>query len=196
MTNTYTHREAWLEAFANCLRPWFNDQDYALPVKIRYSCGFPSRGGLKGTRRTVSGQCWYPDASADGYTEIFISPITANAQAVADILGHELIHAATGPGVGHKGVFKVLATDLGLVGKMTSTVGGPEYIALVAPFLADLGPYPHGELDAKSGPPKQPTRLVKVQCPLCEYSVRITRKWLDEPGAPFCPAHGEQMEES
>ena len=116
---------------------------------------------------------------------------------MADILGHELIHAAVGPKVGHKGIFRTLATDLGLIGKMTATVGGEKYIALVAPFLEQLGPYPHGELDAKAGPVKpQTTRLIKVQCPMCEYTARITRKWLDDPGAPFCPTHSEQMEES
>jgi hypothetical protein len=49
------------------------------------------------------------------------------------------------------------------------------------------------------GPKKQATRQLKVACPNLHgdkpYIVRMTRKWLDELGAPFCPC-GTQMEES
>lgn len=40
---------------------------------------------------------------------------------------------------------------------------------------------------------KQSTRLLKCSCQNegCGYTVRITRKWLDELGAPHCPMHGE-----
>lgn len=36
---------------------------------------------------------------------------------------------------------------------------------------------------------KQTTRLLKCQCDICGYTVRVTRKWLDI-GAPHCPDHG------
>lgn len=46
-------------------------------------------------------------------------------------------------------------------------------------------------------PPKQSTRLLKAICgdagsdgEHCGYTVRITRKWVEELGAPHCPVHG------
>lgn len=44
--------------------------------------------------------------------------------------------------------------------------------------------------------PKQSTRMLKAICQsetdgeACGYTVRITRKWVDELGAPCCPVHG------
>lgn len=46
-------------------------------------------------------------------------------------------------------------------------------------------------------PPKQTTRLLKAACAhqdegedACGYTVRVTRKWVDQLGAPHCPVHG------
>ena len=40
--------------------------------------------------------------------------------------------------------------------------------------------------------PKQTTRQFKAQCETCGYTIRISRKWLAEVGAPDCPAgHGK-----
>ena len=45
-------------------------------------------------------------------------------------------------------------------------------------------------------PPKQNTRLLKAICrgendgEPCGYTVRVTRKWVDQLGAPCCPVHG------
>jgi hypothetical protein len=51
---------------------------------------------------------------------------------------------------------------------------------------------PHAALGfgASSAPPKQKARLLKAECGDCGYTVRVTRKWVDEAGAPHCPAHG------
>ena len=38
------------------------------------------------------------------------------------------------------------------------------------------------------------TRMVKCQCGDCAYTVRTTRKWLDELGPPLCPCNSEPME--
>jgi hypothetical protein len=64
----------------------------------------------------------------------------------------------------------------------------------VAPILEAGGPYPHAEL-SKTATKKQGTRLLKLQCPICPYTVRITRKWLDSVGPPACPEHGDDMKE-
>lgn len=56
------------------------------------------------------------------------------------------------------------------------------------------GPYPHAQLDPSctDGKKKQGTRMIKVVCPSCGYTVRTTAKWL-EVGLPTCPC-GEDME--
>jgi hypothetical protein len=41
----------------------------------------------------------------------------------------------------------------------------------------------------RSGPGKQGTRMIKLTAAACcGYTVRTTRKWLDEQGEPLCPA--------
>lgn len=35
----------------------------------------------------------------------------------------------------------------------------------------------------------QTTRLIKYQCRACGCIIRITRKWIDEVGAPLCAKH-------
>jgi hypothetical protein len=31
---------------------------------------------------------------------------------------------------------------------------------------------------------------LKAECGDCGYTVRVTRKWVDDVGVPHCPAHG------
>jgi hypothetical protein len=194
MKNTHTHREAWLHDVARNLDGWFRDAGFPLPVDLRITCGFPSSRALNGIRNQTIGQCWHGVSSADGSVEIMVSPVLAEPMRVADILAHELIHAACGPGVGHKGPFRKLALAIGLEGKMTATIGGEAFKQLLRPILDAVGPYPHAELNARKraeGPGKQGTRLLKAVCGHCGYTVRITRKWVDEVGAPICPEHGQ-----
>lgn len=192
----HPNREAWLMAFTILFRPRFQELGSPLPDKLRVSCSFPSRGGIKQSgKATTIGQCWYPDHSADGTTEVFVSPTIADPVNVAEILVHELVHAALGPGHGHGKVFKRLALAVGLEGKMTATYAGSRLRTDLAPMLRALGPYPHASLDATAAEKKQTTRLIKVTCSYCDYSVRVTRKWLDEAGGPLCPVHMDPMEE-
>jgi hypothetical protein len=94
----------------------------------------------------------------------------------------------------YKGPFAKLARAIGLEGKMTATTEGDTFKQAVTPILEAVGPYPHAELSKKARG-KQGTRLLKLQCPTCPYTVRITRKWLDKVGPPACPSHGDKMEE-
>jgi hypothetical protein len=85
-----------------------------------------------------------------------------------------------------------MAKALGLEGKMTATTEGEAFKRLVAPILEAVGPYPHAELHAMTnGRKKQVARLIKCECAECGYVARVARQWLDEQGAPHCPAHGE-----
>ncbi len=189
--NSFKHREAWLHAVADRLRPIFAAHGAIIPEKIRLTCGFPSVGAFAAKHQRL-GECWPGAASKDGHIEIMISLVLEDAMRVAGVLAHELVHA-TGLH-GHGRPFAKLANAIGLEGRMTATTEGDAFKQAVAPILEIVGPYPHAEL-SKSQRKKQGTRLLKLQCPACPYTVRITRKWLDEVGAPACPTHGDSMEE-
>jgi hypothetical protein len=132
---------------------------------------------------------------------------------VLDVLIHELIHVADDNEHGHKGPFAEWATRLGLQGRMTATTASVTLAAEMVTLAATLGEYPHAELTplpdapvtvpatpdapavprrrATSGPAKQTTRMLKVQCtaPDCAcggYVVRTTARWLAI-GTPMCP---------
>lgn len=185
-------REAWLRDCAEGLRPLFAQNGAEIPL-YRISCSLPSRGAFA-VRKRVIGQCHADENSADGRFEIMISHTVADDMEVAGVVAHELIHAAVGLAVGHKGPFKRLAHAIGLKGPMTSTEPGPDFIRFARPLLDRLGQYPHAKLsEGASGRKKQGTRLIKVACGRCGYTARTTAKWLDAVGAPHCPLHG-QME--
>ena len=188
MLNKHTTREAWLNALALELAPAFALHDAPLPKKIRIAIGFPS-GGARGKG---IGECWDSTASADGAFEILIRPDRHDPLDVAQILAHELCHAAAGIKAGHGKGFKRVATAIGLEGKMKHTTAGPKFLALVKMPLHNVGKLPHAKLDTSAAlttrPKKQTTRLLKCSCETCGYTVRVARKWIDEAGAPFCPS--------
>ncbi|MDB5407673.1 MAG: transcription elongation protein SprT [Rhodospirillales bacterium] len=72
---------------------------------------------------------------------------------------------------------------------MTATTAGEAFKQSIAPILAAIGALPHAALGfgASSAPPKQKARLLKAEC---GYTVHVTRKWVDEAGAPHRPHHG------
>ena len=187
-------REQWLRDFVEY---GFADKFAAigapLPENINVSCGFPSSRGLSANRRTL-GQIFDPSCSADGTTEIFISPTLDCPERVAATLCHELVHAAVGVKQGHGPEFRKVALAMGLQGKMTATVAGPGFQEMFDHFsrskgiMSVVGEYPHSKLDATQRK-KQRTRMVKCQCH-CGYTVRTTRTWIAV-GVPHCPLHGE-----
>lgn len=184
-------REAWLAKASAKLERRIKSAGYAMPEKVRYTCGFPSKGGLARKKQTI-GQCWDKGCSKDDTFEISVSPTQADSSRVLDILLHEMIHAAVGLKCGHKGDFKKCATACGLAGKMTATGAGPELAADLAKLAEQLGPYPHAKLEGRlnSGPKKQGTRMLKMECEDCGYVARTTKKWV-ETGLPTCYCGGD-----
>jgi len=186
-------REQWLNAMADELRPMFVAQGKPLPNALRISIGFPSKKALS-ARNRVLGQCWTQAASADGVHQIFISPLIGDGTRAADVLVHELAHAALPAGVGHKKPFALLAAALGLAGKPTATIASPELTQCLNRLIEKIGPYPHAALNPAVDEKKQSTRLIKVECSSCGYTCRVTRKWIEASGAPICPTDNEAME--
>jgi hypothetical protein len=185
------YREGWLMAFKDAIQSDFARLGYPLPERLRMTCGWPSARAF-GLQRRI-GECWAPTASADGTTEIIISPSLDDPIEVAAVGVHELIHAAVGTGCGHEGAFKRLAVQMGLQGPMRATHAGPALRERLNALVQALGPYPHAKLDAQ-GRKKDGTRLLKCECITCGYTVRITRRWIGV-GLPVCPC-GTRMAQS
>lgn len=191
MNNKFEIREAWLEAAVNKMMPHFKNAGYDVPP-IRVSCGWPSSGGLGKKKRTL-GQCWAPEASTDGKSQIFISPYLENTGEITalGVLVHEVVHAVVGIKESHNKVFGKCARSVGLEGKMTSALPGEALKKICMEWSEALGPYPHAKLDPEQRPTKkQTTRMVKMECTGCGYVCRASRKWILEMGPVSCPKHG------
>lgn len=190
MTRPMT-REQWLELAVLKLRPLFAEIDVDLP-NVRVSTGWPSKGGTR-SKGKVIGQCWKSTVAADGFCQLFFSPILDHGTLLLATLVHELIHAWDDCDSGHKGKFAEKAKAIGLSGKMTATVveEGSELDGKLKAILEELGQYPHSalnyeELELVGGEKKQTTRMIKLLAECCEYTVRTTQKWIDV-GLPSCP---------
>lgn len=190
-------REEWLATLAELFRPAIEDRAGVTFPSFRVTCGFPSRGGEMGGKTRVRGQCWSAEASDDRHAEIFISPVEDDAAQVAAILAHEMVHAAL-PNAGHGKPFQAAMRTLGHTAPFTSCNLTDAWAAWTAPLVAQVGPYPHAKLNAMravAAPKKQNARLLKATCggedgEACGYTVRVTRKWVVDLGAPCCPRHG------
>jgi len=190
-TVVHVTREAWLASGVDALRAHFDTVGFPVPTVVRVSVGFP-----RGKRKAV-GQCWKQSAAKDGVSQIFITPIEADAVEVLDTLAHELVHAAIDPHSGHNGKFITACKAIGLTkGKPTSAGAGDELRAVLVKIASKLGDYPHAALSPRDNEKPQTTRLLKVSCCECGYTARVTRKWLDESGAPLCPCNSEAMREA
>lgn len=187
------NREQWLTNAVGLMRDrLFTAHGFRIPEKVRISCGFPEGGGKKRI-----GECWKPASSADKVGEIFVHPKLADPVEVLAVVAHEVIHAvnhAAGQD-GHGKVFRDIALKVGLEGRMTTTHAGPELVPVLKDYAAFLGPYPHGSLLQGMGPTKkQSTRLLKVLCPGCGYTIRVTQTWVDV-GLPVCPCGADMIQE-
>jgi hypothetical protein len=180
-------REQWLERAATMIR------DSLIPQlaghRCRVSCGWPHKAAVARTARRV-GECWYPEHSTDRQSHnLFISPALQDPIEVLETLAHELIHVASGPNVGHKGAFVKIAKSIGFKAPWTTTPATPELTARLNGLVVNLGPYPHAAID-KRGRKKQGTRLLKVICGACGYTIRTTQQWIDI-GLPTCACGAE-----
>lgn len=198
-TTTIT-REQFLNKAVDALRPWFKQAGFPVPDKVRVTCGWPSSNALARKKRHI-GECWPRSASKDKFNEIFISPCVdefvagQRAQCVGEILVHELVHAVDDCKNAHKGPFKKVMKAVGLEGKPTATEPGDALYAELKRIESRLCGYPHAKLDAtKTKRKAQTTRMVKCECGDCGYTVRTTRKWLEDVGAPICPCNKKPME--
>lgn len=196
-------REVWLLNMIEALRPMFETAGFPFPETVHVSIGFPSSRALSTIRPRI-GECWRPICSPDRNPHIFISPVIVDGLRAADVLVHELTHAAT-PGDRHTKGFLTCMRAVGLEGKPTATHAGEDLARRLNELIERVGTYPHVPLDPKMlEKKKQTTRLIKVVCPMGgdeeesahgDYIVRMSRKTIDELGTPLCPHCQEAMEE-
>lgn len=183
-------REEWLQRAVSFFREGvFKHSGYLIP-KIHVSISFPY--GSKGTKRL--GECWYPHSSDDKKFHIHISPIHGTSEAAMDTLIHELVHVIAGAEARHGPIFGAVARKIGLKGPMRTTPSmTPELKADIAILIKKLGPYPHGKLNPQEGRRKQGTRMYKMECRTCGYTVRAARKYILTAGPVRCPCNLEEM---
>jgi hypothetical protein len=190
---THTTREGWLlDAVALIDKAFFDDAGYTMPKKLAVSCGIPYG------KASAIGQCWDPKVAADGTTHMFICPSMDEPVRVLDILLHEMIHAAVGIEEGHKGAFRKLVKEFGLMGKVTATYAEPgsECHRRLARIATELGPYPHKAMvkrtNKKEG--KGGSGWIRLVSPQEEgYKLVISPKMIEEFGLPYDP-WGNEME--
>lgn len=184
-TMTYATREEYLNAFIEGARPHFERVNAPLPSNVRVATGFTSRG----SRGARVGEIWSDTSSDDGHFEIFIKPTLVGTARICDVLTHELIHAAVGLDKGHNQHFKRVSASLGLTGKATTPVAGSAWYTWALPIIESLGEMPYGALsgDQSSARAKQVTSLLKVECPVCGFLARVTRKHIAPHSHLNCP---------
>ena len=173
-------REEWLNAFIEEAKPHFERAGYPLENKIRVSVGFMSNG----LRSKAIGQCFKEDVSEDNTYEIFITPKLNDSSRIADVLTHELVHTICFED-GHGKTFKRIAYAMGLTGKPTHTVAGPEWHVWADPILEKIGPIPHAKMNVNHK--KQPTAMIKCECIECGFIMRTSMKWIKEYAEFPCP---------
>lgn len=192
-------REQWLNrAVQEIANEVFRPHKIDVP-QVRVSIGWPSRGGTASAKRVI-GQCWKGMVAADGIHHIFLSPMLETRGDILETLVHELIHAIDDCESGHKGNVKEgtgfagMARKVGLEGKLTATHAGNDLATLLDEIAVHIGEFDHSPLRPGPTEKKQTTRMLKIECPSCGYTVRTTSKWLDI-GYPTCPC-GQEMEDA
>lgn len=173
----------------------------------RYTTSWPTQRATSAKNRVV-GQTFDPMYSADGHTEVFVSPHLGDSVSALGVLTHELAHIAVGIAENHGPAFKQAVKAVGLVSMNGGVIDantpkpGSKLEREFEDIIAKLGPWPHAKVDYTSAVKKQGTRLLKCSCPDSDcpsneagktgYTVRITLMWAKE-GLPYCGICQERM---
>ena len=186
-----TNREAWLTKAAELMRVYFPQE---VPA-FRVSVGWP---GGKGKKGNVIGQAWRASAADDNMAQVFISPSIVEPIEVLATLLHEMVHVVDNNENGHRKPFADIARKVGLKGPWTSTTASETLVPKLNAVVLKLGEYPHAALNKienETSSHTQTTRMLKAECVNeTGYKVRLSRKWLEEYGAPKCACCDEPME--
>lgn len=173
---TYATREAWLQDAAAELSPMIEAASgHTLPANLRVACGFPSTFRRSG----ALGETFAPKDSADGATEILISPTLSDPGEVLAVLARQLMMAVASGSALARAI-----NAAGIVNSKPNEVPAAGLCPTINAVAQALGEYPHAELSLADRP-KAPTRLLKGLCPTCGYTIRLSAKWAQK-GMPTC----------
>ena len=188
-------REEYLNRGVESLRPIFALTGAPIAKAIRVTCGFPPSWKRTGD----VGDCIPDTSSADSHYEILISPTIADPVKVFETLIQQLCRTTAGAHSYTSTAFDAIAHAMGLmpVGKWRIVAGAPDFADRYVELIAELGEYPHAEINL-SAVTTQTTRMLKAYCPclganpLDQYKVRITSAWANQ-GMPICPLCNSSM---
>jgi hypothetical protein len=141
---------------------------------VALAFSFPTRGA---TTAKVIGQCHHLKKSRRKQATkkfLVLHPAIWKSESglqVVETLAHEMAHAALPEGTKHGAAFKNLVTRIGLTGKPTATVPGPEFKAWFKRAEKKLPRFPGG-IDLSFAVKKQTTRLRLFECE-CEEPVKV-----------------------
>lgn len=180
-------REAWLNAMRPFIKDHFKSFGFEVPELIRFSCGWPHKGGTAAKKRVI-GQVWDDKCTTDKHFLIFISPTLDDPIKVVGVQIHEVVHAIVGLKSGHKKPFSKCAEMVGLTAPWTATGESDALKATIAEWVKAIGPYPHGALNPGAIKEKsEKGRLLLLEC-VCGLKIRSTQKWIDTYGTEWpCP---------
>lgn len=198
------NREAWINRMAELLRLWFRDHGYTIHGRM-----VVSMAALHWREKKKDlGICHYDmDRKEKDINYIFVTAFETRSHEdpvdVAATLVHEILHAVLPPGTKHGPLFAKGCKALGLAGKVTATVAGPELRAYLTTLVASLPPLPKRGVMAPPPPPKpkkDPTAPHKFQCTCCKTTILIRYTSLNKAGTPKCwnedcENEGELMDE-
>lgn len=214
------NREAWLNKIAEMMAPRFAEVGYPLP-KYRLTVGFTSKGKTNKVGGQCWSKSCSDDDTFEIIIGIGIDQPQAIACILCHELIHAAVGLEHGHKGEFARIMKVLGMKrpftasipgddfIEWVQPFIDEIGPIPHAKLnfanPAPAIrpkaispdaeGDDGQddQPEDEIPVSSGPKKQGTRLIKVDCEECGFLVRMSQKWIDDKGFPHCPEHGAKM---
>ena len=185
-------REEWLNAAVDEWRKDFKAVGVKVP-SVWVSTSAPMRGN-------IIGLCYPSNTASDKRNQIWVSTDVNKASDVLAVIAHEMVHASLDCEGGHGREFQGVARKIGFVSPWTQSVPGQtmrERIKEISGVLGDYkGPRFYRSVDEANNGGAQTTRMIKICCDGCGYSLRTTRKWIDLYGPPICPKENTVMHEA
>lgn len=183
--NIASNREAWLSAaLTRISKGWPTAAE--LPEGTRISVGFPVKTRGRGAGRVT--EHYRATESDGGMVEIFVSPTLADAAQVCRAVALEAAAVALNrtPAESERAALFARADTVA-----ASLPAYPHDALAVGRARAGASRVTASDIGATDEPaaPGPGSRMLKVCCPSCGYTVRTSRRWLAV-AVPLCPAPG------
>ena len=192
-------RAEWLERV--CGRAMATRPDIYAKVDLDL-VDFDTAYTSQGKRSGLYGEAFANEPEGGGKAQIIMSGVHTDPFEIAVTVCHELLHIECGD-VGHGGTFRTKSLALGVDDPKYWADQSDEFKAWIEDLISDAGPMPIRpslpggkpkvartklpKPDAteseepegiSSAPPKQSTRMLKLECGECGFICRTTAKWV------------------